>query len=60
MTNWEEADLPDLRQVAREGSTQAQFELACRYDFCPPKRRRLAVKWYRRAAEQGHAEAQKW
>src|SRR5437588_11363075 len=43
---------------ARAGDSDAQFEVACAYDFDPPKDRRRAVYWYRKAAEQGHAEAQ--
>jgi hypothetical protein len=33
-------------------------ELGEAYDFDPPKKRRLAIKWYLRAAAQGHPIAQ--
>jgi TPR repeat protein len=48
----------ELLSKARDGDAAAQFELACHYDFEPPKDRRRAVYWYRKAAEQGHAESQ--
>lgn len=47
-----------LRARADAGDAQAQFDLACDYDFEPPKRKRLAIEWYLRAAEGGHVEAQ--
>ena len=47
-----------LRARAEAGDAQAQFDLACDYDFEPPKRKRLAIEWYLRAAEGGHVEAQ--
>ena len=48
----------EILAKARIGDPDAQYELACDYDFEPPKDRRRAVHWYRKAAEQGHAEAQ--
>lgn len=47
-----------LLRLARQGDVDAQFEVACHYDFDPPKRKKLALKWYRLAADQGHAEAE--
>ena len=43
---------------ATKGNSEAQFRLACVYDFELPKNRKRAVQWYRRAAVQGHPEAQ--
>jgi TPR repeat protein len=48
----------ELLRSAKAGDTGAQFELACSLDFERPSDTRRAAIWYRRAAEQGHAEAQ--
>ena len=47
-----------LLPLARAGDVEAQFDLACEYDFERPKDQRRAYRWYLCAAEQGHAEAQ--
>ncbi len=49
-----------LLKTARSGDAQSQFELGCAYNFEPPRKRRLAVYWYHKAAEQGHATAQNY
>src|SRR5262245_45099192 len=49
---------PELIKAARGGDPQAQFDLGCAYDSDPPKKKRVAISWYLKAAEQGHAEAQ--
>src|SRR5690349_23267156 len=48
----------ELFKSARSGNVEAQFDLACDYDFEPPKKKKLAICWYHKAAEQGHAKAQ--
>ena len=48
----------DLLPRSRKGDVNAQFELACLYDFDPPKDRKRAFSWYMKAAKGGHAEAQ--
>ena len=48
----------EMLAAARTGNADAQFTLACDYDFELPKDRKRASYWYRRAAEQGLAEAQ--
>jgi TPR repeat protein len=50
----------ELLKTARAGDVRAQFELACAYNFETPKKRRLAVYWYHKAAEQGHPTAQNY
>jgi uncharacterized protein len=52
------AERQRLLPLAQNGDATAQFDLACSLDFQPPKDRRRAFRWYRRAAEAGHAEAQ--
>ncbi|MCA9028839.1 MAG: sel1 repeat family protein [Planctomycetaceae bacterium] len=52
------SDRRQLLQLAHEGNSEAQFDLACAYDFDIPKDHKRAVRWYRKAADQGHAEAQ--
>src|SRR5262249_26992452 len=47
-----------LLEQARGGDARKQFEAAESYDFERPKNRRRAAHWYRKAAEQGHVEAQ--
>ena len=47
-----------LLKRARTGNRNSQYKLACSYDFDLPKDRRRAAYWYRKVAEQGHAEAQ--
>ena len=47
-----------LQQAAKFGNVDNIFELACSYDFDPPKNKHAAIRWYEKAAELGHAEAQ--
>ena len=47
-----------LLAAARRGTPEAQYALASDYDFGRPRDLERAVRWYRRAAEQGHGEAQ--
>lgn len=42
----------ELLRHARSDDPAAQFAVACDYDFNPPKRTRLAIQWYLKAAEQ--------
>ena len=51
---------PTIAQDRTVRRCARQFELACAYDFERPKKRRLAVYWYHKAAEQGHATAQNY
>lgn len=44
--------------AARRGDVDAQFALAEHYELVVPRRLTRAAKWYRRAAQQGHVEAQ--
>lgn len=48
-------ELHSLHKKAEQGDAEAQFQLGKHYDG---KDESEAVKWYRRAAEQGHAKAQ--
>jgi TPR repeat protein len=53
--------LEELRSGAEQGDAESQFTLALRYDHGTKNVQKdpaLAATWYRRAAEQGHAEAQ--
>lgn len=52
------ASRAELLKTARSGNADAQFELGCAYDFDHPKKKRAAIFWYHKAAEQGHAKAQ--
>ncbi len=54
------AEISQLRTRAEAGDAQAQFELGRGYEEGRglPQNEDLAVKWYRKAAEQGHAAAQ--
>jgi TPR repeat protein len=49
-----------LLKSARTGDATSQFDLACEYDFTPPKRKERAIYWYLKAAEQGHPTAQNY
>jgi len=53
-------EILNLEQKAAAGDAAAQFSLAAAYDFGHGVERSgpLAFKWYTKAAEQGHAEAQ--
>ena len=55
-----ELDLAELRVLAERGDADAQAELGVRYGGARGVAHddREAVRWYRRAAEQGHATAQ--
>ena len=53
------------RQTAEQGDAGAQFQLASLYQSCAPgtdrkERKTKALRWFRKAAEQGHVEAQYW
>lgn len=52
--------LAELTQKAASGDTEAQYQLGAAYDAGRDVPRDLAeaLKWYRRAAEAGHIEAQ--
>ena len=47
-----------LRKKAHSGQAEDLFQLACSYDFDRPKDKRSAIRWYKKAAELGHADAQ--
>lgn len=49
--DWQES----VREAAKQGDVNAQFRLAVTLGLCPPDE---ATYWLRKAAEQGHAEAQ--
>ena len=53
-------DLEDLRRRADEGYVRAQYNLALMYDTGRgvPEDNMEAVRWYRKAADQGNAYAQ--
>src|SRR5688572_18792139 len=56
-----DAPLADVRGAAERGEAAAQLELANRLFFGDDgvaEDRAAAVSWFRKAAEQGHAEAQ--
>ena len=44
---------PTLQERAEQGDANAQYELGWEYDYVQ-KDRAEAVKWYRKAADQGH------
>lgn len=54
------------RPEAEQGDAEAQFELAKLYNSCSCSltdtkvRKTEALRWFRKAAEQGHVEAQYW
>jgi len=48
----------ELLTLARAGDADAQLAVALSYDLSKRKNFRLAAYWYRKAAEQGHREAQ--
>lgn len=55
------SELPSLIEAAENGNLEAQHDLAAFYatdDLSGLKDEAEAVKWYTRAAEQGHAESQ--
>ena len=47
-----------LRKKAHSGQAKDLFQLACSYDFDRPKDKRTAIRWYKKAAKLGHADAQ--
>ena len=47
-----------LETKARAGDAEAQYQLARYYWNLKPARRRTAIRWATRAAEQGHGQAQ--
>ena len=47
-----------MRVRAEAGDVKAQFNLAAMYHFRVPQNYVEALKWYRKATEQGLAEAQ--
>lgn len=55
-----EAALPKLKVAAEKGKKGAQYRLARCYDkgHGVAENNALAVKWYQKAAAQGHAKAQ--
>ena len=55
-----DAALPKLKIAAEKGKKGAQYRLARCYDkgHGVPENNALAVKWYQKAAAQGHAKAQ--
>ena len=50
--------LDDMRAKAQQGDAEAQFHLGVKYDGGFWRRPQEAVRWYRLAANQGHARAQ--
>ena len=54
--------LPDLLKAAESGDAGAQTELGRRYEYGlgVPEDHLAAAKWFRKAAEQGNAKAQRW
>ena len=52
--------LAEIRCLAEQGNAEAQFSLGFRYDEGEgvPQDSQEAVKWWRKAAEQGHDQAQ--
>ena len=50
-----------LRRAAQNGLPEAEYELGFVYEDGNPVRRsfRKAVEWYRKAAEHGHATAER-
>lgn len=53
------------RPTAEQGDAEAQFQLASLYQSYAPgtdrkERKTKALRWFRKAAEQGHVEAQYW
>ena len=66
-------DLKELQKQAESGDAEAQFQLGCFYSLrkdvrasdadldrgeCVMKSHAMAYKWFRKAAQQGHAKAQ--
>lgn len=47
-----------MRQVAEQGDVEAQYKIGLYYENKTPKNYPEAIKWYRLAAEKGHADAQ--
>lgn len=58
---WEEKTFVETLNGAKQGNADAQFQLGKKYDagIGVPKNINEARKWYTKAAEQGHVEAQK-
>ena len=54
--------LQELRPLAEQGVPVAQFQLGNMYRLGKgvPKNDAEAVKWWRKAAEQGHEDANEW
>jgi len=55
----------EYRPTAEKGDAEAQFQLARLYNSYSPgtdrkERKTEALSWFRKAAEQGHVEAQYW
>ena len=57
---WCETDIAEITQAAKNGDTEAQFNLGFMYHQGQgvPQNYAEAMKWYRKAADQGLAEAQ--
>lgn len=53
--------IADIRQKAEGGEAQAQYRLGRCYDtgFAMAEDKAAAVRWYRKAAEQGHVMAKR-
>ena len=54
----ESKEAKEMRVRAEAGDVKAQFNLAAMYHFGVPQNYVEAMKWYRKATEQGLAEAQ--
>ena len=60
------ADIAKISLMAGQGDADAQYELGEHYSHkqykleerYDPKNEELAIEWYRKAAEQGHVNAQ--
>lgn len=48
-------DIAKTRDLAAQGDADAQYKLGEHYSY---KDEELAIEWYRKAAEQGHVNAQ--
>ena len=53
----EKSEIDKLRQPAERGDASAQYQLGVCYDKGAGVQANEAVKWYRKAAEQGYAAA---
>ena len=54
------SEFDDMKALADQGHAAAQFNLGIMYDNGEgvPENDAEAVKWYRKAADQGHSDAQ--